>query len=51
MQIYEAPMACTVDFEVVNVIATSNEETDVPDELVCWGTLVENVDSRRIISK
>ncbi len=42
MRIYEAPVAQVVELEIVNVIATS-ELVDIPDALVLWGGLVQDV--------
>jgi len=46
MQIYEAPTACVVAFEVVNIIAAS---VDDPENLVVWGSRVAEINSARDI--
>lgn len=42
MRIYEAPVAQVIELEVVNVIATSEQE-DTPETLELWGGLVQDV--------
>ena len=41
MNFYSAPEACTVDFETVDIIATS----EVPELLKTWGENISDVDS------
>lgn len=42
MKKYEAPTAQTVEFESVNIIATS----DTPDLLITWGEAIEKLSAK-----